>query len=61
MPGEGDADNGSFVIPAGTNELRTAESFDFETKSSYSIRVRSTDSGGLYYGGAKIDPCHQYQ
>ncbi len=48
VPGEGDDDNGSFVIPTDTNELRTAESFDFEAKSSYSIRVRSTDSGGLY-------------
>ena len=38
---------GRSSIPAGTNELRTAASFDFETKSSYSIRVRSTDAGGL--------------
>jgi hypothetical protein len=29
------------------NELRTAAVLDFETKSSYSIRVRVTDSGGL--------------
>ena len=36
------------ISAAGTNELRTAASFDYETKSSYPIRVRSTDSGGLY-------------
>ena len=28
--------------------MRTAATFDFETKSSYKVRVRSTDSGGLF-------------
>ena len=47
VTGAGDTDNGSFTIVG--NQLRTAASFDFETKSSYSIRVRTTDAGGLFY------------
>ena len=43
--GTGDTDNAQFTIVG--NQLQTAASFDFETKSSYSIRVQSTDSGGL--------------
>jgi hypothetical protein len=46
VSGAGDADNASFSIDAGGN-LRTAAGFDFEAKSSYSVRVRSTDAGGL--------------
>jgi len=46
VSGEGSTDNGSFSIPSG-NTLRAAVSFDYEAKSSYSIRVRTTDSGGL--------------
>ncbi len=45
VSGAGSVNNGSFDIVAG--QLVTAASFDFETKSSYSIRVRSTDAGGL--------------
>ena len=45
--GAGDADNGSFTI-AGTT-LRTSAIFDYETKSSYSIRVRVTDGAGASY------------
>jgi RTX calcium-binding nonapeptide repeat (4 copies)/Putative Ig domain len=44
VSGPGDTDNGSFTIDG--NALRTAASFDFETQSSYSIRVRSTDNNG---------------
>jgi uncharacterized repeat protein (TIGR01451 family) len=47
VSGEGDDDNASFTIAG--NNLQTAAVFDYETKSSYSIRVRSTDSGTLYY------------
>ena len=43
--GTGDTDNTQFTIVG--NQLQTAASFDFEAKSSYSIRVQSTDSGGL--------------
>ena len=44
--GEGDYDNAYFTIAGG--QLQTAASFDYETRKSYSIRVRSTDSGSLY-------------
>lgn len=43
--GTGDTDNASFTITG--NELQIVDIPDFETKSSYSIRVRSTDQGGL--------------
>jgi CSLREA domain-containing protein len=46
VAGAGADDNGSFTIDAAGN-LKTSAMFDFETKSSYSIRVRSTDAGGL--------------
>lgn len=46
-PGTGDTNNASFQIV--NNELQTKASFDLEIKSSYSIRVRSTDDGGLWY------------
>jgi VCBS repeat-containing protein len=47
VSGTGGNDNASFTIAG--NKLRTAAVFDYETKSSYSIRVRTTDSGTLYY------------
>ena len=47
VAGTGDTDNAAFVIVG--NELRTASTFDFENKSSYSIRVRSTDSSNLTF------------
>jgi VCBS repeat-containing protein len=43
VSGEGSEDNGSFEVSG--NQLKTKASFDFETKSSYKIRVKSTDSG----------------
>lgn len=46
VTGTGDTDNSSFSIAGGT--LQTATAFDFETKSSYSIRVRTTDQDGLF-------------
>ena len=42
--GVGDMDNSSFYIIG--NTLRANESFDYEMKSYYSVRVRVTDSGG---------------
>ncbi|GAJ03333.1 unnamed protein product, partial [marine sediment metagenome] len=42
--GTGDTDNGSFAVTSG-GSLQTAAAFDYETKSSYSIRVRTTDDG----------------
>ncbi len=47
VAGTGDVDNGSFTI-SGSNLLTNAM-FNFETKSSYSIRVRTTDHGGLFF------------
>jgi mRNA-degrading endonuclease HigB of HigAB toxin-antitoxin module len=44
--GTGDSNNSSFSISG--NQLRAASSFNFETKSSYTVRVRSTDQGGLF-------------
>ena len=42
--GTGDTDNASFNIEGAS--LRASVAFNFEDKSSYSIRVRTTDSGG---------------
>ena len=50
--GAGSDDNGSFNITG--SSLRTSVVFDFETQNSYSIRVRSTDQGGLYVEKAFI-------
>jgi hypothetical protein len=47
VAGTGDTDNGSFTIAGST--LQTNAVFDFEAKSTYSIRVRSTDSGTLTF------------
>ena len=44
--GTGSTDNGSFTIVG--NALKTSAAFDYEAKNSYSIRVRSTDSGSLF-------------
>ena len=44
VSGTGDTDNSSFNI-SGSN-LRASAVFDYETKNSYSIRVRSTDADG---------------
>jgi len=52
VPGDGDADNGSFQINGST--LKTNATFDFETKSSYSLRVRSTDGGGQSFEKAFV-------
>jgi len=46
VTGDGATDNDSFTIVDG--DLRTATALNFEVKSSYSIRVRTTDS----YGGS---------
>jgi subtilisin family serine protease len=45
VAGDGDASNGLFRIVGG--ELRTNAVLDFESQSSHSVRVRSTDGGGL--------------
>jgi uncharacterized delta-60 repeat protein len=50
VTGSGDTDNVSFNISA--NSLRATSSFDFETKSSYTVRIRSTDQNGLFVENA---------
>lgn len=47
VSGTGSTDNASFTING--NQLRTAAVFDHEAKSSYAIRVRTTDQGGLWF------------
>jgi hypothetical protein len=47
VSGTGDTDNASFNISG--NSLRITSSPDYEKKSSYSVRVRTTDQGGLTY------------
>ena len=47
IAGDGDTDNSSFSIVG--NELIADTVFDFETKTSYSIRVQTTDQGGLTF------------
>ena len=47
VSGTGDTDNASFEIVG--NELRAAVVYDFESQSSYSIRIASDDgNGGVY-------------
>ena len=46
VTGTGDTNNASFNIVG--NALRVSEGFDFESKSVYSVRIRSTDQGGLF-------------
>src|SRR5439155_711355 len=45
--GTGSTDNAAFTITS--NTLKSAISFNYEAKSSYSIRVRSTDAGTLFF------------
>ncbi|MFM6759793.1 MAG: cadherin domain-containing protein [Microcystis panniformis] len=47
VAGTGDTDNSAFSIVG--NQLQINNSPDFETKNSYSIRVKTTDQGGLSF------------
>jgi Bacterial Ig-like domain len=47
VAGTGDVDNSKFALSG--NKLQIKQSPDFETQSSYSIRIRTTDKGGLTY------------
>jgi ELWxxDGT repeat protein len=46
IAGSGDSDNDAFVIEG--NILKATASFNYEAKNNYSVRVRSTDQGGLF-------------
>ncbi|WP_234996851.1 hypothetical protein, partial [Planktothrix sp. PCC 11201] len=47
VTGTGSTDNTAFAIVG--NQLNINASPNFEAKSSYAIRVRTTDQGGLTY------------
>jgi VCBS repeat-containing protein len=47
VSGTGSTDNASFQIVG--DKLQTKASFDYENKSSYTVRVRTTDAGGLFF------------
>ena len=47
VSGSGDTDNTSFTISG--NQLRASVAFDFETKASYSVRIKTTDAAGLSF------------
>ncbi|MBO1052823.1 MAG: hypothetical protein HEQ25_12725 [Dolichospermum sp. DET73] len=47
VTGTGATDNSVFTIS--NNQLKTNSVFDYETKNSYNIRVRTTDQDGLSY------------
>jgi hypothetical protein len=52
VEGDGDTDNASFSIEG--NALKAAQTFDFETKSSYSIRIKTTDCAGLSHESTNV-------
>ena len=52
VAGAGADDNASFAIDG--DQLKTGVAFDFETKNSYTVRVRTTDAGGLFFEKAFI-------
>ncbi|WP_199332063.1 peptidylprolyl isomerase [Anabaena lutea] len=47
VTGTGSTNNNLFTIVG--NQLKSKFVFDYETKNSYSIRVRTTDQGNLFY------------
>ena len=47
VSGAGDTGNASFNILG--NQLRNSVVFDYEMQNSYSVRIRTTDQGGLFY------------
>ena len=47
VTGTGATDNTLFTITG--NQLKTNAVFDFETKNSYTVRVRTTDQGGFFF------------
>jgi hypothetical protein len=47
VSGTGSTGNGSFSISG--NSLFTAASFNYEVQNNYSVRIRSTDQGGLFF------------
>jgi hypothetical protein len=52
VSGVGDTGNGSFNISG--NQLRSSAVFDYESQNSYSIRIRTTDQGSLFFEKAFV-------
>ncbi|MES2597722.1 MAG: cadherin domain-containing protein [Verrucomicrobiota bacterium] len=52
VSGAGDADNGSFTLSG--SQLLSSAPFDFETKPALNIRVRLTDTAGLFTESALV-------
>lgn len=52
VAGAGSTDNTSFIINGTNLQLANGISLDYETKSSYSVRIQATDEGGLTYSQA---------
>lgn len=52
VAGAGSEDNAYFTISG--SDLLTAAVLDFETKMAYSVRVRTTDSGELWYENSLV-------
>ncbi|MFO7972471.1 MAG: Ig-like domain-containing protein [Desulfobacterales bacterium] len=49
VEGDGDDGNDSFFIFEGEDKLLAVESFNHEAQETYSVRIRATDSDGLFY------------
>jgi hypothetical protein len=52
VAGAGDSDNGSFALSGA--DLIVVPSLNFENKSTYTVRIRSTDSSGGVYDEAMV-------
>ena len=50
VAGPGDTDNAAFMVSG--DRLQTTQIFDFENKSSYTIRVATTDAAGATFAKA---------
>ncbi len=53
VSGDGDDDNGAFLIK-NDSELHAKAAFDFETQNEYRVRLKATDVGGLTFEGVFI-------
>jgi ELWxxDGT repeat protein len=56
VSGSGSADNASFRISG--SSLVTAGVLDYESRSTYSVRIRSADQGGLYTEKSFVITCN---
>lgn len=52
VPGGGDEDNGSFTLIG--DLLVSARTFDYETRNTYNVRIRTTDNAAFYLERAFI-------